>query len=200
MGNILSCLITNRTTKVSLLVSLIKNFLPIGPGLPNHNLEALNVLSVFLLPLLGSSEMLSNSDKSMPPLPKVLLTMNDTIKSKSCTKLKWQISYSYKSLTLHNNDGIRLENAVYLEVPGAFECETRVQRKLGKKLEFTERKHVFQRSKSWAKYHGSHVKNRPPRIHRRSRSDLGVLFPTPPNGVEMKINGSTEDDCLGRSG
>ena len=126
--------------------------------------------------------------------------MNDTITIKSPTKLKLRVSNSYKLLTLYKNDEIRLENAVYLEVPGAFECENRIQRKMGKKFEFTDRKHVFQRSKSWAKYHGSYVKNRPPRIHRRSRSDLGVLFPTPLNGSEMEINGSTEDDCLGRSG
>ena len=51
--------------------------------------------------------------------------------------------------------------------------------KENKRNEFTEKQHSFKRSKSWAKYHGSHQHNRSTRIHRRSRSDLGGLIINP---------------------
>lgn len=174
--------------------------MPLGQGHQNQQLEAPTELSVSHPSLLDSFQTRSDSNKSISSLSWFYLTSNDTTKSTSSSKINQLVSDSNKISRHSINDGIRMERVVHLEVPDAVETESFMRQTMRRKLEFAERGHSFQRSKSWAKYHGSHVKNRPPRIHRRSRSDLGGLLPNPLHEMEIGVNGATQDNCTGRSG
>ena len=91
------------------------------------------------------------------------------------------------------------------------DAEFLMRQRLCKKLQLLDgsgqtigQHHIFQRSKSWAKYSG--VRNRAPRIHRRARSDLsGFFVASPAIQTTMSFDhwecGETENGLkMGRSG
>ena len=94
------------------------------------------------------------------------------------------------------HDGVSLGSSPYLEVPSCKEIN--YQMDMNKNIEFIEKKHSFRRSKSWAKYHGSHLQNRPTKTHRRSRSDIGGITPCPLREYKTYIYGSSNDNNFQR--
>ena len=98
---------------------------------------------------------------------------------------------------MHN--GKRTESLIYGKVPNLMETEHHIRQNIYHKTEFAERGHNFQRSQSLAKYHGSHIRSRTPRIHRRSRSDLSGFVLTPPHSTEIPASVASRDSLLGRS-
>ena len=81
----------------------------------------------------------------------------------------------------------------------SFHDERNMDSKFVKRLKFLEHGHSFERSKSWAKYHGSHSNIRQTRVHRRSRSDLGGLLQTSTLPIDIGINCTRQNMILRRS-
>ena len=109
------------------------------------------------------------------------------------SKSKRNIPSSNKLHTAASNNEIN-----DLEAVSSIHDERNMDSKFVKTLKFLEHGHSFERSKSWAKYHGSHSNIRQTRVHRRSRSDLGVLkTSTPP--IDIRITGMRQNMILRRS-
>ena len=86
-----------------------------------------------------------------------------------------------------------------LEAVSSIHDERNMDSKFVKTLKFSEHGHSFERSKSWAKYHGSHSNIRQTRVHRRSRSDLGGALKNSTPPIDIRINGMRQNMILRRS-
>ena len=86
-----------------------------------------------------------------------------------------------------------------LEAVSSIHDERNMDSKFVKTLKFLEYGHSFERSKSWAKYHGSHSNIRQTRVHRRSRSDLGGVLKNSTPPIDIRINGMRQNMILRRS-
>ena len=86
-----------------------------------------------------------------------------------------------------------------LEAVSSFHDERNMNSKFVKRLKLLEHGHSLERSKSWAKYHGSHSNIRQTRVHRRSRSDLGGLLQNSTPPIDIGINCMRQNVILRRS-
>ena len=170
--------------------------MPLGHGQGNNDLQTKPNWSASNLLLPCTSKIFSNSHKSIASLPTSPIMTNDT--KMSTSPQQWVQSYLKSNLNFKS--GISTDTKAdyddYLGVPNAIDNGHFAHQDHYNKSVFTERSYCFQRSKSWAKYHGSHAKNKPTRLHRRSRSDLGGLLRGPLNETDNK---STPYYGLGRS-
>ena len=166
----------NRTSSVSLLSSLFKKPYSIGHGARDEQMDHSNQFYLSNQSLIDTSKNLANSKTSLVSSKLHLGSYSDMI-TKHVSIEKISKSDSNRDFNNSLNDGIPFENSPYLAVPSSKRIQ--YDMKENKRNEFTEKQHSFKRSKSWAKYHGSHLHNRSTRIHRRSRSDLGGLIINP---------------------
>ena len=181
----------NRTSSVSLLSSLFKKPSSIGHGARDEQMENSNQFYLSNQSLIDTSKNLANSKTSLVSSKLHLGSYSDMITKHVSIEI---ISKSDSNRDFNNslNDGIPFENSPYLAVPSSKRIQ--YDMKENKRNEFTEKQHSFKRSKSWAKYHGSHLHNRSTRIHRRSRSDLGGLIINPLG--EFKTYNDTPENNL----
>lgn len=181
----------NRTSSVSLLSSLFKKPSSIGHGARDEQMENSNQFYLSNQSLIDTSKNLANSKTSLVSSKLHLGSYSDMI-TKHVSIEKISKSDSNRDFNNSLNDGIPFENSPYLAVPSSKRIQ--YDMKENKRNEFTEKQHSFKRSKSWAKYHGSHLHNRSTRIHRRSRSDLGGLIINPLG--EFKTYNDTPENNL----
>ena len=187
----------NRTSSVSLLSSLFKKPYSIGNAARDEQMEYSNQFYLSNQSLIDTSKNLANSKTSLVSSKLHLGSYSDMI-TKHVSIEKISKSDSNRDFNNSLEDGVPLENLPYLAVPSSKRMQ--YDMKENKRNEFTEKQHSFKRSKSWAKYHGSHLHNRSTRIHRRSRSDLGGLVINPLGESKTYIDAPEDNNYFRRFG
>ena len=196
-GNLLTYQNMYRTYQISLLSSLFKKSLSIGQELQDKHSEQSNGFHLSHQSLFDSTKNFGNSKNSIQSSK---LYLDSELAKKSRPVLIETLSKSHSSRDIDSMvyDGATYECSSCLEIPISKENQYTMDK--NKCTEFKDKKHSFRRSKSWAKYHGTHSKNRETRIHRRSRSDLGGLILNPLNEFKPYMDVSELNDPFKRFG
>ena len=185
-----------RASQISLLSSFIMKSLPFGHGLVDVQIENSNKPCLSHSSLVDHCETVNSSKHSLVS-SKFYLDLSLDEKSQPISIGNIPKSSSNRNSNNSINDKMPFESSSNLEVP----CSKVIRNGLDindKNNKFKDKEHNFRRSKSWAKYHGSHLQNRPTRIHRRSRSDLGGLVLNPLSEFKTFIDVSDQDKYLRR--